>query len=98
MESVVRAFLDSIRAVGCSHAAHPPGDYFYFVVSNDGDLVLPGNHGYYFMEPFVHRYTGESNALKQLVKRYAETYDDSLSIAVFNSKGETLYSWTLRQN
>lgn len=98
MESVVRSFLDSALTIGCMHVTLSPGNYYYFAVDAAGNIVFPGDHGYYFMMPFVYSYAGGSDPVKELVARYGKTYGDSLSLSVFNAKGETFYSWILGQN
>lgn len=98
MEGTARSFLDSAQVIGCTHAALSPGNYYYFEMDDAGEPVLKGKYGYYFMHPFVFNYAGKSDQVKELVARYARTYGDSLSIAVFTAKGETFYSWILRQN
>lgn len=95
MQSAVAAFLDSARSIGCADTTLPAGDYQYFTVDAEGNVAIPGNHGYYFMKPFLFSYHGVTDHVRSLVGRFANSHDDSLSISVFDSRGTTIYSWML---
>ena len=94
---LVQSFLDSARALGCQTVQLPGGDYYYFSIDAEGNIVFSGNYGYYFMKEFIFSYSGAPASIEGLITRYGKAYGDSLSITVLDTRGNVFYSWVLRQ-
>lgn len=94
---LVQSFLDSARALGCQAVRLPGGDYYYFSIDSEGNIVFSGDHGYYFMKEFIFSYSGAPASIEGLITRYGKAYGDSLSIALLDTRGNVFYSWVLRQ-
>jgi len=76
-----------------SSRAWAPGDYDYFRVDADGTVLRPAEFEYQPGRGFALRRDGDRAAIAGIVRAFG----DSLSISVYGDRGETWFSWILRQ-
>jgi hypothetical protein len=92
--TLVQTFIDSLQLLGATAQTYQSGYYGYFQINSSGQILPPQNSGYYFIRPYIFNCTGNTSALKTLVKNYGTNYSDSLSIILYTTKGEIFRSWT----
>lgn len=92
--SIVQQFIDTLQLYGATPTLYPPGDYGQFQIETNGQIKQTQDAGYYFTRYYIFNYSGSSNQLKDLVKRFGTNYPNLLLIALNTTKGETFYSWT----
>jgi len=90
---LVQTFIDSLQLFGSTTQTYQSGDFGYFQINSSGQILPPENHGYYFIRPYIYRYSGNTSVLKTLVKNYGTDYGDSLNIILYTTKGEIFRSW-----
>lgn len=91
--TLVQTFIDSLQLLGATAKTYSPGDYGYFKINPNGQILPPENHGNHFIQPFIFDFSGNTSVLKNLVRNYGKNYGDSLSIRLYTTKGEILRSW-----
>jgi hypothetical protein len=91
--TLVQSFIDSLQFLGATAKIYPSGDYGYFEINSNGQILPPENHGNHFIEPFIFDFSGNTSDLKNLVKNYGINYGGSLSIRLYTTKGEIFRSW-----
>ena len=91
--SVAQAYLDSLEARGATTQVLAPGDYGYFSIDQNGEIVTPPNHGYYFALPYVRRFAGDPTSLQDVVRYFGQT--QIVSVRLLTWRGDTYYSWVL---
>ncbi|GEM_PF-1373468 len=94
-EPTVQLFLDSLVSIGAAVGSFTPGYYGYFSIDADGDIEPPGNHGYYYLRPYIFEYDADTVVLHQLVRNFGITYDNAMYISLYDSDGNKFYSWVL---
>jgi hypothetical protein len=92
---IVESFINSLIALDAVEQTYLSGHYSEFDIDNNGQIVQPGeNSGYWYAKSFIFNYSGNSSAIENLVRQFAEDYgEDYLAIRVYNDKGEFFYSW-----
>jgi hypothetical protein len=92
-EALVESFIDSLMILGATSNEYSTGDYGYFQIATNGQISFPGLSGYHFQKPFIFHFSQNSTLLKNLVRNYGQTFGDSVSISLFNTRGEVYRSW-----
>jgi hypothetical protein len=92
--ALVKTFIDSLQVLNAIPYEYKPGDYGYFEIGPDGEILPHQNHGARFIRPFIYNYTGTTTNLEKLVKNFGARYGNSLSVILYNTRGETYRSWT----
>lgn len=90
---LVQTFIDSLQLLGATPQGYQAGEYGYFRIDGNGQIMPPENAGHYFDRPYILTYTGGSTALKELVRRYGAAHGDEMSITLNTAKGERFMSW-----
>jgi hypothetical protein len=90
-------FLDSLHALGTSSVILPSGDYYYFSFTPDGVFSYLESVGRKYSASFIYRYTGDTLAVRNLVKRFGQKYSDSISVHLYGGRGEMYYSFVLKR-
>jgi hypothetical protein len=91
--TLVQSFIDSLLILTAIPHEYQPGDYGYFEINPDGEIIPPQYHGSWFIMPFIYNYTGNTTNLKKLVKNYGTNYGNSMSIILYTTRGEIFRSW-----
>ncbi len=91
--TLVQTFIDSLQFLGATAQTYQSGHYGYFEINSRGEIILPQNHGYYYIRPFIFNYDSNTSSLKKIVKNYGANYGDSLIINLYTTKGELFRSW-----
>jgi hypothetical protein len=92
-EPIVESFIETMINMGAKNRSYVPGDYGYFTIDKDGKIEPPQMHGNYFIRPFIFEYSGESDALKEIVRDFGLNFDDKLKILLYNTEGDMFRSW-----
>lgn len=93
--SVVNTFTDSLQILGAQQVQLLPGDYWYFKVDAQGNLIPPEYHGYPFIKMFSYSFNGSLDELKEFISRYSSRYYDKLYISLNDWKGVVIYGWAI---
>lgn len=91
-EVLVDSFFDSLKQVNANFRTYKDGDYGYFTIS-DSNIQPPTFHGYYFMEAIIFEFDGNEEQLDNTIIKFAETYQDELSINIVNYQGKEISIW-----
>ena len=91
--NLAQSFIDSLQILGATSKTYNSGEYGYFNINSSGSIEPPQNHGYYLIKPYIFEYRNNMDSLKTLVSNYGINYGDSLSIILYNDKGEKFMSW-----
>lgn len=90
----VEEFLQKLEIEGALFEKKIPGDYHYFEIDEDGEIVVNReNSGYWFVEGFIFRYAGEEDVFKENVLSLSREYFPDLYINVQTFRGESIYNW-----
>lgn len=90
--ALAQSFIDSLQTIGAKAKTYQSGDYGYFKIDANGEIVTPEGHGYYYIKPFVFAFTGNNRDLIALVKSYGRDYGQLLNIYLYMASGEQLHS------
>jgi hypothetical protein len=90
-------FLDSLHALGTSTVILPSGDYYYFSFTPEGGFSCVELLGYRYSTSFIYRYTGDTSAVRNLVKRFGQNYSDSIYVHLYGGRGEMYNSSVLKR-
>ncbi len=91
--NLVQTFIDSLQLLGATTPTYATGDYGYFQIDGNGQIVAPTNSGYNFIRPYIYNYSNNSSTIKTLVKNYGMNHNDSLKISLYTTQGEIFNSW-----
>ncbi|MDO8550937.1 MAG: hypothetical protein Q7S39_12420, partial [Ignavibacteria bacterium] len=89
-------FLDSLVILGAQNHNLQPGDYYYFEVNSQGGFNTHSALGMAHGEYFLYNFEGDTLTTRNLVKRFAKRYLDSIYIQFFGGRGEMYYSTVLK--
>ncbi len=89
-------FIDSLIVLGAKPHNLKTGDYSYFEVDSQGGFDLNSALGMAYGKHFLYNFEGDTLITKNLVKRFAKRYLDSIYIQLSGGKGEMYYSTVLR--
>lgn len=95
LETVVNTFIDSLHSLGAQQVQLLPGDYWYFKVDAQGNLIPPEYHGYPFIKMFAYSFNGSLDELKELIYRYSSRYYNKLYISLYDWRGGAIYGWSI---
>lgn len=91
-----RIFLDSLIVLGAQSHNLKPGDYHYFKIDSNGNFSTNSVLGMPYGEFFIYKFEGDTSITRNLVKRFAKRYRDSIYIKLLGAKGEMFYSTVLQ--
>lgn len=89
-------FLDTLLILGAQQHNLQPGDYYYFEVDSQGGFITHSALGMAYGEYFLYNFEGDTLTTRNLVKRFAKRYLDSIYIQLFGGRGEMYYSTVLK--
>ena len=89
-------FLDSLVILGAQQHNLHPGDYYYFEVDSQGGFNTHSALGMANGEYFLKNFEGDTLMTRNLVKRFAKRYLDSIYIKLSGGRGEQYYSTILK--
>ncbi len=90
----VTDFLQKTAELGAKFNKQNPGDYFYYEIDKNGDIITETeNSGYHFVKAIVFNYTGDEESFKKQLKELSKTYFDDMYISIYTYKGEHIYNW-----
>jgi hypothetical protein len=89
-------FIDSLKGIGARKVPFTTGDYHYFKVFSADSFSTNSMMGYRHGQFFLMMYDGNTAQSKNLVKRFAKRYLDSLYVRLTGGRGEMLYTTVLR--
>jgi len=92
-----QAFLDSLTILGAQQHNLQTGDYYFFKIDSQRNIHINSvigmaNGGY-----FIYTFPGDTILIRNLVKRFAKRYADSIYIQLVGSRGERYYSTVLKK-
>ena len=96
--TIVNDFLKSLEEAGTVKHNFDAGNYNYFQIDNNGNMLTPEYHGYWFAIPFAYHFPNNNlSAIEEVVKYYALNYGNShLHIALYTTTGEQFLSWMIK--
>lgn len=90
----VAEFLQRLGIEGAIFEKQVPGDYHYYQIDDDGEIVVnKENSGYWFVEGFIFSFEGNEEEFKQNVLSISKEYYPDLYINIETFKGERIYNW-----
>lgn len=89
-------FLDSLVVLGAQSHNLKAGDYFYFKIDYDGNFSTNSVLGMPYGKFFIYKFVGDTSITRNLVKRFAKRYLDSIYIQLMGGRGEMYYSTVLK--
>jgi hypothetical protein len=93
LKATADLFIDSLKSIGAVEGNFNEGYYHYFSVDSAGNIIPPLNLGHRNLMPFLFRYSGSEEELKNVVKHFGLT--TPLWINLNDDKGNEFYSWVL---
>lgn len=91
-----RLFLDSLLIFGAEPHGLQAGNYGYFEVFSPDSFNTHSAMGSRYGEYFLYDFDVDTLILRNLVKRFAERYDDSIYVQLNGGRGEFYLSTVLR--
>jgi hypothetical protein len=91
-----RIFLDSLIVLGAQAPNLKPGDYYCFKIDSNGNFSTKSVLGMPYGEFFIYKFEGDTSITRNLVKRFAKHYLDSIYIQLMGGRGEMFYSTVLK--
>lgn len=91
-----RIFLDSLKVLGAQSPNLKHGDYHYFKIDSNGNFSTNSVLGMPYGEFFIYKFVGDTSITRNLVKRFAKRYRDSIYIQLMGGRGEMFYSTVLQ--
>jgi hypothetical protein len=88
---IANSFVDSLDTIGATARTFSPGDYAYFTVGSNGQIV-DQNVTSIFHSAFAFVYHGDLALVKNLVLEYGTEYGSNILITVFAYDGEEFIS------
>lgn len=95
LTSVVNTFIDSLQILGAHQVQLLPGDYWYFKIDAQGNLIPPEYHGYPSIKMFAYNFNGSLDELKEFIYSYSSRYYNKLYISLSDWRGEVIYGWAM---
>lgn len=89
-------FLDSLVILGAQTHNLQAGDYHYFAVDSQGGFSINSALGMPYGKHFLYNFEGDTLITRNLVKRFAKRYLDSIYIQLFGGRGEMYFSTVLK--
>ncbi len=89
-------FLDSLVVLGAKPHNLAAGDYFYFTVDDNGGFDTHSALGMPYGNYFLFNFEGDTTLTRNLVKKFAKRYLDSIYIRLSGGRGEEYYSTVLK--
>lgn len=87
-EEMAQSFIDSLISLGATFEAFAPGDYGYFQLDSNGQIIPTANSGSHFVNHFIFRYSGISANLQTLVS----SFGSEVSILLLTAKDEEFWN------
>ena len=91
-----RLFLDSLIILGAESYDLQAGNYRYFEVFSPDSFDTHSAMGMRYGEYFLYNFDPDTLILRNLIKRFAKRYDDSIYIGLDGGRGELYRSTVLR--
>ncbi len=91
-----RLFLDSLVILGAEPHGLQAGNYRYFEIFSPDSFDTHSAKGRRYGEYFLYNFDPDTLILRNLVKRFAKRYDDSIYVKLDGGRGELYRSTVLR--
>ncbi len=91
-----RLFLDSLIILGAEPYDLQAGNYRYFEVFSPDSFDAHSAMGMRYGEYFLYNFDPDTLILRNLIKRFAKRYDDSIFIGLDGGRGEQFRSTVLK--
>lgn len=91
-EPMAQSVVDALIQTGATTQTYAEGNYWYFNIGTNGQILSPQNHGYWFVKPFILQYLGDIDKIKTLLQQIKTQYGNELHVTINTSKGEVLYN------
>ncbi|HPG39388.1 MAG TPA: hypothetical protein PLP19_01020 [bacterium] len=92
-----QAFLDSLTILGAQQHNLQTGDYYFFKIDPQRNIHTNSALGMTNGGYFIYTFPGDTILIRNLVKRFAKRYADSIFIQLVGSRGERYYSTVLKK-
>ncbi len=89
-ETMAQSVVDALIQTGATTRSYAQGNYWYFNIGANGQILPPQNHGYWFVKPFILQYVGDIDKLRVLLQKIKTQYGNELHVTVNTSRGEVL--------
>lgn len=89
-------FIDSLKSIGAKQDSLIIGDYYYFEVISRDSFSTNSVIGSYYGQFYLLSYTGDIINTRNIVKRFAKRYQDTINIQLSGGRGERYYSTVLK--
>ena len=96
MSEPYRLFLDSLLILGAEPHGLQAGNYRYFEVFSPDSFDTHSAMGMRYGEYFLYNFDPDTLILRNLVKRFAIRYDDSIYVRLDGGRGELFRSTVLK--
>ena len=90
---LVDSFFTALMELGATKRSFTPGYYTAFTIDENGNIIPPTMHGFWFAEPFIFHYAGDTADLDDFLKQWAYKYRAYTSITINTYRGERFMSW-----
>ena len=94
---LVQLFFAALMELGAEEKSFTPGYYTAFEIDNSGDIIRPNNHGFWFAQPFIFYFSGDSSDLDEFLRQWSYKYSEYMHVWIRTDKGEEFLSWMHRQ-
>lgn len=71
-----------------------PGDYSFFEINEEGEIIPTENSGYQFVKYFIFQYDGKNKeTFKDEIDLLSTSYSEDMIIKFENYEGDRIYNW-----
>ncbi len=93
-KGVYQTLLSNLEAVGATEKRLDEGDYYYFDVDAAGRIQQRNNTADLWEEALLLEFNGSNDQITQVLQQMKQTFNDQISIRLYNAKGEEFKSWS----
>lgn len=90
----VDSLVDKMKQNGAIFQKQAPGDYRYYQIDSNGNIMDPELSGYYFVRSIIFQLDGNEDRIRGLIRTDGIAEKDNLSISIYNDKGERIDNWS----
>jgi len=95
VEQAAENFTERLIKLGVNFRTFKDGDYGHFIISG-GEIVSVMPYGYdESHKKTIFEFSGSVLEIEKLVRSFIESYDQVLSVSVYNYQGNIINSWEL---
>lgn len=94
---IVNDFLSKLRQLGATTRRYHPGNYGQFQIGDDGQIEQKQDSDYPFTRYFIYQYTGDIQAVKDLIEKYGFEHTTELLITAHTYDGKLINLWSVKE-